>query len=278
MIFVACGDTGYLKKETIELGQVIKECKANFGLLLGDNFYPGGLKDTDDPQFEQKFLKIFPFIHWFVILGNHDYILNPKAQIQITQENPNIHWKMPHYFYDSIFKIKNETLHIIFIDTCILGRDLTSRLLMNTPSLLQYHHIHQTQYTTHIQWLTKVLSESTSKWKIVCGHYPIYSNGPHQTSLQLGSILLPLLQQYKVDCYISGHDHNLQHIEQHGIHFLISGSLSDSYKPEIRYPQSFRSHEHGFLKFKIEDDDHLHFEFVNAQSQILHQFSLTKKK
>jgi tartrate-resistant acid phosphatase type 5 len=50
-------------------------------------------------------------------------------------------------------------------------------------------------------------------WLIVCGHYPVFSVGSHGDTDELLVNLLPLLQQYKVDAYLSGHDHLSAHLE-----------------------------------------------------------------
>lgn len=50
-------------------------------------------------------------------------------------------------------------------------------------------------------------------WLVVCGHYPVFSVGGHGDTEELLSDLLPLLKRYKVDAYLSGHDHLSAHLE-----------------------------------------------------------------
>ncbi len=50
------------------------------------------------------------------------------------------------------------------------------------------------------------------KWLIVAGHYPIYSAGSNGDINELKQNLLPLLLEYKIDAYISGHDHISEHL------------------------------------------------------------------
>jgi len=40
--------------------------------------------------------------------------------------------------------------------------------------------------------------------------------------------LLPLLKKYKVNLYLSGHDHSICHKEDEGLHCLVSGTGSRS--------------------------------------------------
>ena len=89
----------------------------------------------------------------------------------------------------------------------------------------QYASIQQAYFQKQFHWLETSLQKSNARWKIVCGHYPIFSNGPHECAADLQEQLLFLLETYKVDLYISGHDHNVQCIRKNGIHFLVSGNI-----------------------------------------------------
>jgi acid phosphatase len=278
-----CGDTGYLNKDNAQNSKLLKKYyqkgELDYMVLLGDNFYPNGVENVKDPQFITKFKDIFPPIVSFVILGNHDYLSNPIAQLNpnqdVNQSHPVKHWYMPNFFYDVIIKIGTETVHLIFIDACILGNDITQRLLNSSQNKYNFNIILRENYIPQLNWLNHILSHSQSKWKIMFGHYPIFSNGPHQTSLNLNTILLPLLQRYNVDCYVSGHDHNLQHIEKDGIHFVVSGSFSDTYSSENRYPNSFKCVQNGFVILSM-DENKLIFKFINSSNEVVHSFQIIK--
>ena len=51
--------------------------------MLGDNFYPEGLKTPEDPLFTKGFLEIYHDIEipFFPVLGNHDVKRNVQAQL-----------------------------------------------------------------------------------------------------------------------------------------------------------------------------------------------------
>ena len=55
------------------------------------------------------------------------------------------------------------------------------------------------------------------------GHHPIFSDGHHGDEKRLNLKLLPLLKQYKVDAYLAGHEHEMQHLEMEGMQFFIAG-------------------------------------------------------
>mmetsp|Transcript_14563 Transcript_14563/g.17995 ORF Transcript_14563/g.17995 Transcript_14563/m.17995 type:complete len:222 (-) Transcript_14563:658-1323(-) len=70
-----------------------------------------------------------------------------------------------------------------------------------------------------LQWLNKTLKESLADFKIVLGHFPVFSafRGEHGDTANLIKCLYPILVENKVDAYINGHDHILQHISKGGV-------------------------------------------------------------
>lgn len=87
--------------------------------MLGDNFYPQGVKTIDDAQWQNKFRDPYEKpclgqIPFYAILGNHDYKGRPEAQIAYSHEQK--FWHMPHRFYSVQF---GDLAKIIAIDTNI---------------------------------------------------------------------------------------------------------------------------------------------------------------
>lgn len=93
------------------------------------------------------------------------------------------------------------------------------------------------------------LARSTAKWKLVIGHHPVRRNNWPDNNADLMQSLEPILEQYQVKAYFSGHEHNLQYIHQDSshIHYVITGggSLTD-YSPI----QKFTPFEHGGENFQ----------------------------
>ena len=259
--FIAVGDWGLISPmSTLNCHQIKTIENINFNLLLGDNFYPNGVSSVYDNQWKEKFVTMFPSrIPSFPILGNHDYIQNPESQIQYSKINPI--WQMPFYYYDFKINLNKQSVHFIMIDTCLLAEDITVFLLKNTfvqdAELNNYYQLLKKYQMKQKLWIQKKLENSTSKWKFVCGHYPILSNGPHIISLELQNYLMPLLEKYKVDFYISGHDHNLQHIVQNNINYVISGGFSTFYsKKDVDRGNNikFVSDTGGYALFEMNDN------------------------
>lgn len=66
---------------------------------------------------------------------------------------------------------------------------------------------------------------------LVVGHYPVYSVAEHGPTQCLVDNLRPLLHKYGVSAYMSGHDHNLQHLKStylgKTVEYVVSGAGSE---------------------------------------------------
>jgi 3',5'-cyclic AMP phosphodiesterase CpdA len=82
------------------------------------------------------------------------------------------------------------------------------------------------QHDEQQQWLESELAKPrTTPFLAVAAHHPLYSNGQHRDNPKLIAQWDSLLRRHKVDLYLSGHDHDLQHLEfkGHPTSFVISG-------------------------------------------------------
>ena len=77
-----------------------------------------------------------------------------------------------------------------------------------------------------IQWLENELKASSSDWKIVFFHHPLYSSGDrHGSDLRLRDVLEPLFVKYDVSVVLTGHDHFYERVKpQKGIAYFVVGS------------------------------------------------------
>jgi hypothetical protein len=209
------GDIGHY---TDDLKNLLTKIKKNLNtddilILLGDNFYYQGVNNTDDILWN-KFSSFFFNINnpIYSILGNHDYQLNPFAQIIYNKNN----WIMPNWYFNKDF----DNTECWFLDTCQLvtlgdleGNNnkghVTKKMIENTHND-SFENIRNKQ----IKWLTESLESSSKKNKIVVGHYPLISFGFHQEDSveELYKLLFPIFKKYNVSHYFCGHDHNIQSI------------------------------------------------------------------
>lgn len=213
--FFALGDTG---ATTSQRRRVIEKMAAHanlahlqFVMLLGDNFYDDGVASVEDPKWQSEFERPFassklgcPF---FVALGNHDHRGSIPAQIEYSRVNPR--WNMPAAYYS----FEKSTADGVAVEFFVLDT--------------QPIHGEPESQAEQLQWFREKLAASTADWKIVAAHHPILSGGYHGRSDNVASALAPLFEEFKVDLYMTGHDHDLQLLDsKRGWLQLVSGAGS----------------------------------------------------
>jgi len=258
--FIAMGDWGRKgannqKEVAVQMGKTGEAIDAQFYMILGDNFYESGVTGIDDKLWKASFEDVYtaPALKkdWFVVLGNHDYKGNPQAEIDYHQVDSR--WNMPARYYTRKVAINNDTTQqvlFIFLDT--------SPLIAEYYSKDDYKNVIGVDTATQIRWLQNVLADPSPniKWKIVCGHHPLYTGGKRfkaPETYQLNELLKPIFDRYKVDIYVCGHEHNLQYIKPEGAtHYFVSGAGSELTDTKV-YPKigKFGLSENGFMAFSV---------------------------
>jgi tartrate-resistant acid phosphatase type 5 len=228
--FLAVGDWGreggFNQREVAEqMNRVALAIDAQFVISLGDNFYPDGVADTESLQWQTSFERIYTGralqVPWYVVLGNHDYHLNAQAQVDYTLVSPR--WKMPARSYSLTRRIDDETtVEFFFLDS-------NPYLTGYRANPAKYRGILDEDPARQTAWLAAALARSTAAWKIVCAHHPLVSaSSTHGDTPELAAAILPLLQRHGVQLYLNGHEHDLQHLQAHGIDFFCSGAGSQT--------------------------------------------------
>lgn len=272
--FIAVGDWGrngeYDQVEVAkQMGDWAKNNPNNFVVSVGDNFYPRGVVSETDPLWHYSFESIYTAhslqCDWYPVLGNHDYGADPEAQVRYSKVSRR--WQMPALYYAKEFS---------------LGRtgDKVLMLMIDTDPML--HESRKEQVATQMIWLNQQLQNASKdvKWKIVVGHHPYYTVGPrikNYDTLTVRAKLAPVLEAHKVDVYLSGHDHSLQHLKPEGFtHQFISGAGSELTEVSTGIPYSrFQASDHGFLTFAI-NSTKLNVKAINAAGRVLYETELKK--
>lgn len=234
---------------------------ARFVISVGDNFYPQGVSATSDPLWTESFESVYdaPELKcpWYAILGNHDYKGRTEAQIEYSHKSRR--WKMPSAYYRLTEEITRETsVEFFFIDT--------TPLVSHQPAFWSFW-ITGSEIRRQLAWLEKSLCDSSSRWKIVVGHHPIVSSGPHGPEPALVQGVMPLLERYGVYAYFNGHEHNLQHAIANGVHYFTSGAGSEIRSPTTSCSACFA--ELGFMDVTISATAFV-VRLMSAQGRVLH--------
>jgi tartrate-resistant acid phosphatase type 5 len=221
----------------------------DFGLTLGDNFYGQGLSTPDDPRWQTQWEQLYgPMgIKFYATLGNHDWggADSPAAEILYTQKSPD--WRMPSPYY-----------------TFTAGS--VQFFAFDTPQVNE----------AELKWLDEELSKSPARWKIVYGHYHIFS-ATRGDNKELILRLLPILKKNHVDVYLNGHDHNLQELKpEDGVHFFVSGGGGAGLYNLNPYDRSvYKQKVNGFTVIEA-DKKSLKIGFVGTDGKELYQHTLNR--
>lgn len=208
---------------------------ARFVVSTGDNFYKVGISSVSDPQWESSFYKIYsdPWLQrrWYPVLGNHDY--GGKVFEQVKKSDPQQCWQMRDRWYKVNLKEHDgPDADIFFTDSvAFTGGEKFPFSIFGTS-------VNAIDAEAHYVWLEKHLRESEAPMKIVVGHYPIYSIGPHGGKMKMER-LDRLLRRYGVTAYVNGHDHCLYHIQSREMDYICSGGGSQELKAYTGDPKRY---------------------------------------
>ena len=176
---------------------------------------------------------------------------------------------MPYRFYQR----RTPLIHLIAIDTFELAKkeSMDNSISMGMSSA-RFNRIYaELSKENQLEWLERALSSSTSTWKIVIGHYPIFSNGVHGNTEELYP-LAEMFKKYKVNLYVSGHDHNICHREDGGVHHIVSGC--GCRKSPIRENELFTPLPDVIGTAFIKVHETLEFGFYSQTGDIVFQMSI----
>ena len=247
--FVAFGDQGEGNDAQYAVGSsATKTCEekgCDFALLLGDNFYDGGVKSVDDEQFATKFEQPYKDLDmpFYVVLGNHDYgetsfeWFRGEFQKQYSQVNPK--WVLPKEYY-----------------TFTGMQGLADFFAFDTARIMWGDMVDEQK-----AFLNEAIANSSAQWKVAFAHHPYLSNGKHGNAGNYeGFSFIPIasgknVEEFmdevicgKVDLYLAGHDHNRQSFTASasncGVHFIVNGASSKT--------TDFEYHDNNFTLW---DDD-----------------------
>jgi hypothetical protein len=271
--FLAVGDWGrngeYDQTEVAkQMGLWAATHPNNFVISVGDNFYPLGVVSENDPLWHYSFENIYTAhslqCNWYPVLGNHDYGSDPEAQVRYSKVSRR--WNMPALYYTKEVNLaKDAKALFVMIDT--------------DPFLFE----HKKDYVEkQMEWINHTLANASAdvKWKIVVGHHPYYTVGPRITNydtLTMRKAMTDVFEKHKVDVYLSGHDHSLQHLKPAGYtHQFISGAGSELTHVTAGVDYSkFQASEHGFMYFSV-DPNRFHASVINVDGTVLYETTLTK--
>lgn len=227
----------------------------DFGVTTGDNFYPRGMESPTDPRWKTWWEDLYaPFgIKFYATLGNHDWLISDSVAAELLYAARSESWRMPSPYYT----FSAGPVQFFAVDTDEISEAQTA-------------------------WLGDELSKSRATWKVVYGHHPVFvSNvwGPSYTE-EARRLLWPVIRG-KVDLYLSGHHHSLQHLRPpdaaDATHFVTSGGGgAGTYPLDARDPLVlFARSANGFTTIEA-DGRELTFKHFGDDGSELYSHTLRK--
>ena len=215
MRFSVLGDfgNGTIGQQQVADTMIARNAERPFDAVLtvGDNFYPAGLQNVDDAKFADYFLSVYSDlgVTFYPSLGNHDHAGNVNAEIAVTSTTSL--WYLPARYHRFALSQRGVIVELFVIDTTALitgDSDPEQRA-----------------------WLQEKLATPKLGWRVVYGHHPIISDGPHGDTAGL-AWLPEVLEANAVDLFLAGHDHILEVLETGSVLNVISGGGGG---PEVAY-------------------------------------------
>ncbi len=270
--FLAFGDSGTggpgQKRVAASMEKLIARSPVDFVLLLGDNFYPHGLRSVSDPLFDRVFEEIytpakFPF-PFFPVLGNHEYHENAAACLKLGTRDSR--WRMPARRYS--FRIPmaaTDSAQFVALDTTAI--ESPSRV---TPDV---------DVRPPLEGVAlELTAAANARWRFVFAHHVMLSSGVHGESPELLKELAPVLAAGKGDLYICGHDHILESMAPiSGVPQITVGGGGgwDRATPiiHVRAESLFRWTGGGFVRAEVRRDE-ADFTFYDVDGVARHKRTL----
>ena len=225
-------------------------------VLTGDNFEDQQFQDAVKTQFQEAFASFdVPF---YVTLGNHDLPAS-KARAEWDFGQPGRRgsrgprwtvgsaWPFTHYRID-LPSPQEPLVTLIELDSTVSARVREGETFLRAQ-------------------LDQIAQDMNKRWVVVFTHYPLYTNGCHQEGSEFPNRWKPLLQG-RVHFYLSGHNHNLEHLEVEdppgkplSTSFILSGAGGQIYK--------LRTHKHGPFARSLAGFFHIRFQRDKAHVKVI---------
>ena len=248
--FGALGDFGTGDRDQFEMGERMAALHDRFKydliVLTGDNLYGSERPQDFRRKFELPYKALLDRgVKFYASLGNHD---------QREQR------------YYKLFNMDGQ-LYYTF----------------NPAPDVRFFAL-ESSYPTpeQIKWLDDELRKSTSKWKIVFFHHPLYSSGGrHGSDLRLRAVLEPLFVRHNVSVVFQGHDHFYERVKpQKGIAYFVigaGGKLRDG-DIESRSGITAKGFDSDLSFFAAEiADDVMHFNVISRTGEIIDSGTFTRR-
>jgi len=120
--------------------------------------------------------------------GNHEFSKNPATLTPYWNAQFNLPTNGPKGLEETTYEVNYPDLKIISLDGEQIDESPTYR-------------------EAQMEWLRDILTNNPKKWTVITFHYPVYAIAPDRYHDKMIEYIRPILQEFKVDLAIQGHDH-----------------------------------------------------------------------
>ncbi|AUC13782.1 hypothetical protein BTO06_00845 [Tenacibaculum sp. SZ-18] len=297
--------------------EIDKADKNSTTLFLGDNVYPYGIypKDHKDYELVKHRLKIQTDAaknnlgRTIFIPGNHDWyngIDGLKRQEKLVENALGKNTFLPKNGcgIDKVNINSNLTLIIIDSEWFIMNWDKEPNINDNCDIKTRERFVEE---------LWSLFKKNRNKNVVVALHHPLYSNGPHGGSFSIKDHIEPVpilgtfknvirkhagiqtdnfhkqyqnfVQQVETIAedfknnivFVSGHEHNLQYIENNGFKQIVSGAGSKKSAALIGHGAQFTYGNLGYSKLNFYQDGSAIIEYYAANNEDKNKLLFSKQ-
>src|ERR1700722_9074225 len=275
-IQVAAGLRTYAKQHSV---------RAQALLMLGDNWYGELAGGGGSTRWKTNFEDLYPAQDFpcpaYAVLGNHDYQRWPESKVDAELEyarngrngSAATRWTMPARWYRFEFPANNPLVTFLALDSNMPrpdGKEKGGRDFTLTAQ----------QQAEQLAWLEGELTRPRSTpFVAVVGRLRVFSGGPGGRRPVLIRDWDPLFRKYRVDVFMAGHDHDLQHLEFVGhptSHFLSRSAGADLFSPKIEPSQRgpYAQKVYGFSHISVTARQ-MTLRHLDQNGRTLHAFTKT---
>ncbi|GAB5356885.1 hypothetical protein AAMO2058_000326800 [Amorphochlora amoebiformis] len=315
--FLSIGDWGDVGAKTLNphMGTYSPEFVLAIGDNFYDTGVTGIDDPQFKEKFEDTFTADSLQVPWYVCAGNHDYYGGSKgiqAEMEYTQKNERWHYPSL-YFSKDLVGADGTKITLLSIDTWRINggdtfvafdpatnksalRNITEVLTLHAqgaitdgtvkqllkffPEMDPSNPIKVSKDADQLQFIEDTLGNSSADWKIVMGHFPVHSATifEHGDTKSLIKDLKPILENYGVDMYFSGHDHILQHIQLANVSYFGSGAGAREHRGVNPFYKGLKGHHEGTYGFMHHEGNKtsLKTTFVAQDGSEVYTYTITK--
>lgn len=231
--FAATGDIGAGTDGQRAVAEQMLKNDVRLVLVPGDIVYGSGTWNEYNRNFHPYYKDLMRSAVFAPVLGNHDPVAKsnmggPYRRVFTPPANWNPYPNEGRYVIEGV-RANNTSGPVL----------PTEETLRNYSFDVGYVHFLCIDSTADKATLEKLIvpwakldlesaKQHGAKWIIAQWHHPPYTRGAYRdNSRQLQEIrdtLVPLAREGGVRVVLNGHDHNYQHMEKDGIHYIVTGA------------------------------------------------------